>query len=158
MVVITDVLGVVPIPTTTTPSITFTPALGPGTYVDEAAVTITPQELNVKLGEGNLTYIEHRDYQYLLDRGYLDTVREPKDVPMDVKVDAVYEHGASRSGEKVTPVEALKGIGAASEWVSSSPDQCEPYCVDLVVDYEPPCARRKGKPRCSRCFGPRPAR
>ena len=37
-------------------------------------------------------------------------------------------------------MEALKGTGAASEWVSSSPDQCEPYCIDLEVDYEPPCA------------------
>jgi hypothetical protein len=139
------VLGVVPIPTTTTLSITFTPALGAGTYLDDAVLTIGPQELNMKIGDGNLTYTEHRDYQYLLDRGYLDTVREPKDVPMDVKVDAVYEHVASRSGEKVTPVEALKGVGAASEWVSSSPDQCEPYCVDLVVDYEPPCAPTQGE-------------
>ena len=37
-------------------------------------------------------------------------------------------------------MEALKGMGAASEWVSSSPDQCEPYCIDLLVEYEPPCA------------------
>ena len=97
------VLGVVPIPTTTTTSITFTPPLGQGTYLDDAVLTIGPQELNIKIGDGNLTYTEHRDYPYLLDRGWLDTVREPKEVPMDVKVDAVYEHVASRSGELVTP-------------------------------------------------------
>ena len=101
------VLGVVPVPTTTTTGITFTPPLGQGTYLDDAVLTIGPQELNIKLGDGNLTYTEHRDYTYLLDRGWLDTVREPKEVPMDVKVDAVYEHVASRSGELVTPVEAL---------------------------------------------------
>ena len=116
----------------TRPNFSFTAA--------NAAITFKSQEVYVKIGEGNLTYTEHRDYQYLLDRGYLDTVREPKDVPMDVKVDAVYEHVASRSGELVTPVEALDGAGNASEWVSSSPDQCEPYCIDLEVDYEPPCA------------------
>ena len=134
------VLGVVPVPSTTTLSITFTPPLGAGTYLDDAVLTIGPQELNIKLGDGNLTYTEHRDYAYLLDRGWLDTVREPKEVPMDVKVDAVYEHVASRSGELVTPVEALDGAGNASEWVSSSPDQCEPYCIDVFVDYEPPCS------------------
>jgi hypothetical protein len=127
--------------TDTTATITFTPPLGPGTYTDDVSViTFGPQQLNIKMGEGNLTYTEHRDYQYLLDRGYLDTVREPKDVPMDVKVDGVYEHVASLTGENVTPIEALKGTGRASEWVSSSPDQCEPYCIDLEVDYEPPCA------------------
>ena len=119
------ILGVVPVPSTTTIGITFSPPLGAGTYVSDAVLTIGPQELNIKLGDGNLTYTEHRDYQYLLDRGWLDTVREPKEVPMDVKVDAVYEHVASASGELVTPVEALDGTGRASEWVSSSSDQCD---------------------------------
>lgn len=132
-------LGVVPVPTTTTVAITFTPALGPGSYADEAVLTFGAQQINIKIGEGNLTYTEHRDYTYLLDRGYLDTVREPKDVPMDVKLDAVYEHIVSATGEHICPMEALKGTGAASEWVSASPDQCEPYCIDLEVDYEPPC-------------------
>ena len=120
--------------------ITFTPPLGTGTYADDAALTFKPQQINIKIGEGNLTYTEHRDYTYLLDRGWLDTVREPKDVPMDVKLDAVYEHIVSDTGEHVCPMEALKGGGSAAEWVSSSPDQCEPYCIDLVVDYDPPCA------------------
>ena len=137
---LTTVPGVPASTTDTTATITFTPVLGAGTYSDDAVITFGPQQINIKMGEGNLTYTEHRDYQYLLDRGYLDTVREPKDVPMDVKVDGVYEHVVSLTGENVTPIEALKGTGRASEWVSSSPDQCEPYCVDLEVDYEPPCA------------------
>ena len=132
--------GVVPIPTTTTTGITFTPPLGPGTYVNGAAVSITTQQLYVKIGEGNLTYTEHHDYQYLLDRGWFDTVREPKQVPLDVKVDAVYEHIASETGEFVSPMEALKGEGRASEWVSSSSDPCEPYCIDVLVEYVPPCS------------------
>ena len=33
-----------------------------------------------------------------------------------------------------------KGVNSAAEWVSSSPDLCEPYCVDLLVEYDPPCA------------------
>ena len=139
VVVASSVVGVVPGADVTT-AITFSPPLGPGTYADDAVVTFGPQQINIKMGDGNLTYTEHRDYQYLLDRGYLDTVREPKDVPMDVKVDGVYEHIVSITGENVTPIEALEGTGRASEWVSSSADQCEPYCIDLEVDYEPPCA------------------
>jgi hypothetical protein len=135
-----NTLGLAPTPTSTTVSITFTPPLGQGSYADDAVLTFGPQQIAIKVGDGNLTYTEHRDYTYLLDRGWLDTVREPKDVPMDVKVDCVYEHIVSATGEHVCPMEALKGTGAASEWVSSSPDQCEPYCIDLQVDYEPPCA------------------
>jgi hypothetical protein len=123
-----------------TTSITFSPALGAGTYAASAALTFKSQQINVKIGEGNLTYTEHRDYQYLLDRGLLDTVREPKDVPMDVKLDAVYEHITSGTSEAVCPMDALKGHNSAVEWVSSSPDQCEPYCIDVLVEYDPPCA------------------
>ena len=133
-------LGVLPTSGNTTTSITFAPALGPGTYTTTAALTFKPQQINIKIGEGNLTYTEHRDYTYLLDRGWLDTVREPKDVPMDVKLDAVYEHITSDTGELVCPMDALKGVNSAAEWVSSSPDLCEPYCVDLLVEYDPPCA------------------
>ena len=104
-------------------------------------MTFKPQQINVKIGEGNLTYTEHRDYTYLLDRGLLDTVREPKDVPMDVKLDAVYEHITSGTSEAVCPMDALKGYNSAGEWVSSSPDQCEPYCIDVLVEYDPPCAQ-----------------
>ena len=92
MAVTNNTTGAVPTPTTTTLSVTFTPPLGPGTYLDDAVLTFGPQQIDIKIGDGNLTYTEHRDYQYLLDRGWLDTVREPKDVPMDVKLDAVYEH------------------------------------------------------------------
>jgi hypothetical protein len=138
--IVRTVLGVVPPATTTTLAIVFSPALGAGTYADGAVLTFKPQQIDIKMGEGNATYTEHRDYQYLLDRGLLDTVREPKDVPMDVKIDGVYEHITSIAGEFITPIEALKGSGRAAEWVSSSSDQCEPYCIDLEVAYEPPCA------------------
>ena len=56
-------LGVLPTSGNTTTSITFAPALGPGTYSTTAALTFKPQQINIKIGEGNLTYTEHRDYQ-----------------------------------------------------------------------------------------------
>lgn len=132
--------GVLPATTDTTLSITFSPALGAGTYVDNAVITFKPQRLNIKIGDGNLTYTEHREYSYLADRERLDTVREGKETPMDVKLDSVYEHITTGTGENIAPMDALKGVNGAAEWVSSSPDLCEPYCIDVLVEYNPPCA------------------
>lgn len=36
-------------------------------------------------------------------------------------------------------VEALKHTGPAANWISTSPDPCEPYCVDLEIEYDPEC-------------------
>ena len=97
----------------TTTDITFCPALGAGTYAMDAAITFLPQQLEVKIGEGNITYTEKSDYTYLLDRDNLDTVKEGKDVPLDVKWDSVYEFITTGTSEEITPMDALKGIGAA---------------------------------------------
>jgi len=122
-----------------TTAITFTPALGVGTYLDDGVLTFLPQQLDIKVGEGNLTYTEHNEYQYLLDRGDLDTVREGNQVPMDVKLECVFEHITTGTSETISPLDALKGIKAAVEWVNASADPCEPYCVDLIIVYTPPC-------------------
>jgi hypothetical protein len=39
----------------------------------------------------------------------------------------------------IAVVDALKGVGGAEGWVSSSADPCEPYSVDLEVVHTPPC-------------------
>ena len=122
-----------------TTEITFSPALGAGTYADGGVVTFYPQNLDIKIGEGNITYTEHNEYEYLKDRGNLDTVKEGDEVPMDVKLEAVFEHITQGTGEPVSPMDALKGVGGATEWVSASSDLCEPYCVDVVVLHTPPC-------------------
>lgn len=122
-----------------TTEIEFTPKLGAGTYADDGVITLLPQQLEIKMGDGNLTYSEKKNYDYLLDRGNLDTVREGNEAPMEVKLEAVYEHITTGTGEDISPMDALKGKGAAAEWVSSSPDKCEPYCVDLEVIHTPPC-------------------
>jgi hypothetical protein len=117
----------------------FSPKLGAGTYTTGAAVTFLPQQIDVKVGDGNLSYTEHKSYDYLLDRGNLDTVREGNEVPMDVKLECTYEHITTGTSETISPMDAFKGIGAAVEWVSSSADPCEPYSVDLEVIHTPPC-------------------
>jgi hypothetical protein len=123
-----------------TTDIAFSPALGAGTYAVDAAITFLSQQLEVKIGEGNITYTEKSDYTYLLDRDNLDTVKEGKDVPLDVKWDSVYEFITTGTSEEITPMDALKGINGASEWITYSKDPCEPYAVAIEVQQVPPCS------------------
>ncbi len=125
--------------TSPTTDITFTPALGPGTYTDGAVVTFQSQQVEITIGEGDLKYTEADQYKYDLDRGELDTVRRGDDVPMEVTTNFTFDQVKSGTGETITPIEALKGVGAASEWVTSSADLCEPYAVDVVVEDVRPC-------------------
>jgi hypothetical protein len=97
------------------------------------------ESLEVKIGEGNLTYTESRNIQYTLDRGQLDEVREGDEVPMDVKLDFTWEYlrGSPTSGSTPSVEEALKNIGNAANWTSSDSDGCRPYAVDIKVVYAP---------------------
>jgi len=130
-------------PTTgNTTEVTITPALGAGSYNSgnvEGSITFLPQQLEIKVGEGDFTFTEAKNYDYLLDRGNLDTVREGDEVPLEVSIDCVYEFLKSSSGKDVTVREAFGGIGAASEWVSSSDDKCEPYGTDILLRHCVPC-------------------
>lgn len=121
-----------------TTSITFTPALDSAVAAD-AVITFDGRALEVKVGEGNLTYDEKRTMEYTLDRGNLDTVREGDQVPMDVKMDFVWEFLTASSGDDPTIEDVLKHRGEAASWVTSSSDTCEPYAVDIEVEYIPPC-------------------
>ncbi len=125
---------------TTTTEIGFAPALGAGTYTATAALTFKPQLLYVKIGDGDLKYSENDQFHYDLDRDRLDVVRQGADVPMEVSLNFTWEYTRSGTGQAISPLEAIKRVGAASEWVSSCPDDCQPYSVDLIVDYIPPCA------------------
>lgn len=118
--------------------ITYTPALDV-VIGDNAAITFGPRRLDVKLGEGNMTYSEKRNMEYVLDRGQLDTVKEGDDVPVDVKLDFTWEFLRASTGQFPTIEDVLKQRGEASGWTSSSADECEPYAVDIEIEYDPPC-------------------
>ncbi len=106
----------------------------------------TPNEITVKGGEGNLTYTENRTIEYILDRGLIDEVREGDEVPVDVTLEFNWEYitGSPSSGALPTVSDAIKGVGNASDWLSSDPDQCAPYAVDIEVLYEPQCRKSAG--------------
>lgn len=118
--------------------------------IDLKQATITIKDgstnlLEVRIGEGNLTYTEARTMEYKLDRGTLDEVREGDQVPVAVSMDFVWEYlkgpsSASSAGGTPTIEDALKKRGGAAAWVSSDTDVCRPYAVDLVILYTPNCA------------------
>ena len=94
--------------------------------------------ITVVLGEGNLTYEEKRNMEYVKDRGLLDTVREGDEEPVDVRLDATWEY-LTGSGGTPTVEDAMKRRGAAATWTSTSADSCEPYAVDIEITNAPPC-------------------
>ena len=119
--------------------INFTPALTTGTYADNGVITFSPQKLTVKIGDGELKYTINTAYLYDLDRGLLDTVRKGDDVPVDVSLAFTYEHITTGTGEPISPIDAVYNVNGAAGWVTSASDQCEPYAVDLIIVYTPPC-------------------
>jgi len=131
-----DVNGVSTSPTT---NIVFTPAWTANAPANGAAITFQSNRIDIKIGEGNLKYTENKEYNYMLDRGDLDTVREGDEKPLDVTLEFVYEFVTTGTSEAITPVDALKQQNSADEWVTSSSDACEPYAVDLQIEHDPPC-------------------
>lgn len=103
--------------------------------------TPTPNEIEIKIGEGNLTYTESRNIDYTLNKGALDEVREGDEIPMDLTFDFVWEFIKGTTGTFGVPSveDALKNIGAAAAWISSDTDVCRPYAVDVVLTHKPDC-------------------
>lgn len=117
-----------------TTNIVWTPAVDSNnTASDDAVLTFLPQLLEIQIGDGDLSWTETREFNYDLDRGQLDTVRQGDDQPVEVELAFTFEYVTTESGKTVTPVDALKRTGEASEWVSSSADACEPYAVDIYA-------------------------
>jgi hypothetical protein len=122
-----------------TTNITFTPAWVANAPANADVITFLPQQIDIKIGEGNLTYTEAKEYEYLLDRGVLDTVKEGDEQPLEISLEFVYEHVTTGTSESITPPDALKNKVGAAEWVSAGSDPCEPYCVDVEIFHDSPC-------------------
>ena len=121
-------------------SITFTPALAED-VVDTAVITFLGRALEVNIGDGNLTYSEKVDRVYELNRGRLDSVKDGDEQPVEVTMDFIWEFLTAVTGADYPTIEdVLKQRGPASGWTSSSDDTCEPFAVDILVEYVPPCA------------------
>jgi hypothetical protein len=106
---------------------------------DTDAISFLPQRISIKIGEGDLSWTESRELLYDLDRDLLDTVRLGQEQPVEVDLAFIFDYVTTESGQEITPVDALKRIGEATEWVSSSSDLCEPYAIDIYVVHCVPC-------------------
>lgn len=123
-----------------TTSITIAaPGIASGVANDAVISTIGKvNELEVKIGTGTLSFSEKRNMEYTLDRGVISEVREGDEVPMDVKMDFVWEY-LKGTGSVPSVEDALKKRGAAASWRSSDTDACRPYAVNVVIMYVPDC-------------------
>lgn len=100
--------------------------------------------LTLKFGDGNFTWSEKVNREYVRDRGILDTVRDGDDEPVDVKFEGVLEYYTGPGATTPTPGDALNKVGDASAWASTGAT-CEPYAVDLELVNVPTCTGSKAK-------------
>ncbi len=121
-----------------TTNIVFTPALA-SDISDTAVLTFLPQQIEIRIGDGDLSWTEAREIIYDLDRDILDDVRLGPEQPLELNAAFVFEWAATGSGEPISPIDAIKRINDAEEWVSSDSDQCRPYSIDVIVDHVVPC-------------------
>lgn len=121
----------------TTHDLTFTPAIETedGVPSNNAVITFSGRTLEIKVGDGNLTYEETREFDYVLDRGSLDDVQEGDEQPVQVNLDMVWEALRALDGATTpTPEEVLKNTGAAADWESYDTDTCKPYSIGIEVE------------------------
>jgi hypothetical protein len=123
--------------------LTFTPALATAATVPVAGkiITVYGRCVEIKVGDGNVTWDTSRNLEYEMDKGEIDAVVEGDDIPVDVSIDLVYEYLTAVTGSGIpTAEDVLKQRGEASTWITSGEDSCEVYAIDIEIDYEPPCA------------------
>jgi hypothetical protein len=105
----------------------------------QVSLTETPNEIEVVIGEGNLSYTRARTVEYILDRGNLDDVREGDQVPLDVSLDFQWSYISGLPASNIPTIEeAMSNEGEAAAWNSTDTGQpCRPYAVDIEVTYLP---------------------
>ena len=98
-----------------TTNVVFTPATNTG-VVDLAVITVLAQRITIKIGEGDLSWTEAREIIYDRDRDLLDTTRLGEEQPVEVDLAFIFDFVTTESGQAITPVDALKRTGEATEW------------------------------------------
>lgn len=102
----------------------------------------TGEEMTVKLGDGSISWTEYRNMEYELDRGKLDTVRLGDEQPLDVNLEFMWEWLRGVTGAN-TPLDAIQVVAGTNSnylsWTSTSADECEPFCIDIAIEYDVIC-------------------
>lgn len=101
------------------------------------------------IGDGNITWSEKRNLEYVHDKGVIETVREGNIDPIDIKMDFIWESITASSTRLLKqlnytekqlmptrvglyPLITFKTILDNFVYVSTG-DDCEPYAVDLEI-------------------------
>lgn len=100
--------------------------------------TGTPNTLELKIDEGNLTWSEKRNITAKKDRGVLDYMKENEQEACEVNLECRFSSLKASSGDPVTPYEFLKLSGAASGYKSTGP-LCSASALDLIVKVNHVC-------------------
>lgn len=122
-----------------TTSITFTPALA-AVVADNAVIVFLPRQIEVRIGDGTMSWTEKVNRIYRLNKGLIDHVKNGDQAQMEVSLDFTWLELIGMTADPVTPYEAFHQLGNAATWVSSDPDTCQPYAVDIVVIHLPVCS------------------
>lgn len=115
--------------------------------IDLKNTTINVKSVNetveVKIGEGNLTWTETYNRDYILDKGNLDLVRNGDQAPLELTLDATFEYYSSATGV-YNFLDIIKGgnwIAPATDATeTTAADACSPYACDIEVIHDPNCA------------------
>lgn len=99
----------------------------------------TPNELEIKLDEGNMTWTETRNIIPVKDRGELDYIKEGDEENCKVNIQCRFDALKSSSGDFVTPHEFLKKEGAASAYLTTDGD-CAADAIDIIVKVKSKCS------------------
>lgn len=123
-------------------AVTFTGTLAAATTsVTGIVAQAANRSLEIKVGDGSLTYSEKVEREYELDRGNIDTVRDGDDQPLEVNCAFMWEWLKADSMDIAPTVrDVLTRSGLAWNWMSAASDPCEPFAVDFRVDIEAECA------------------
>lgn len=121
---------------TNTTTIVFTPGLRVAA-LDDDVVIAGPRYINVKVGEGNITYSEKKPREYKKDRGRLDSVRNGDEEPVDVSFQMMYEEITSYSTNPPSLEDVLKTRGNASAWTNPDTNNCNSSSVNITFMHTP---------------------
>jgi hypothetical protein len=119
-----------------TTTIVFTPALA-ANVADNAVVIAGARYVDIRVGDGNVNWSEKKPREYKKDRGLLYQVRDGDEEPMDVNLAMMYEFLTASTGSPATPEDIVKKRGEAAAWISTDPDTCAPYCINIVILHQP---------------------
>lgn len=99
-------------------------------------------QMEIKIGEGDMKWTPKRNVRYYKNRGKLDSVTLGPDVPLPVNCEFTYEllTIASADTPNVSIRDFLYRINNASAFVTAGADPCEPYAVTLVVTQDQDCS------------------